>query len=51
LGEDDALGQVYQALNAPALQAAYRDAKRARRKFRDDEYPDRHAALHAAMGG
>jgi hypothetical protein len=36
---DDGLGRLYQALNAPKLEAAYRAAGRQRRKFRDDEIP------------
>jgi hypothetical protein len=36
---DDALGQVYQAINAPALEAAYRATARDRRKFAASEIP------------
>jgi hypothetical protein len=36
---DDALGQVYQAINAPALEAAYRATARDRRKFTAAEIP------------
>jgi hypothetical protein len=39
LDEDDALGRVYQALNAPALEAAYRATARERRKFSAEEIP------------
>lgn len=39
LEQDDALGRVYQAINAPALESAYRTARRDRRKFDDDEIP------------
>ena len=39
LREDDALGQIYQALNAPALEAAYRAARRERRKFSESDIP------------
>ena len=39
LGEDDLLGRVYQALNAPALESAYRASARDRRKFSDAEIP------------
>ncbi len=39
LREDDALGQIYQAINAPALEAAYRGTARERRKFSDTEIP------------
>ena len=35
----DLLGQVYQAINAPALEAAYRGTARDRRKFSSDEIP------------
>jgi hypothetical protein len=37
LHHDDLLGQVYQAMNAPALEAAYRGTARDRRKFTPDE--------------
>ena len=37
LHHDDLLGQVYQAINAPALEAAYRATARDRRKFSADE--------------
>lgn len=37
--DDDALGQLYQALNAPKLEAAYRATARQRRKFTPDEIP------------
>jgi hypothetical protein len=37
LQDVDALGQLYQALNAPALEAAYRATARDRRKFRPAE--------------
>jgi hypothetical protein len=33
LAEDDALGRIYQSINAPALEEAYRKARRDRRKF------------------
>jgi hypothetical protein len=36
---DDALGQLYQALNAPKLEAAYRATARLGRKFTVDEIP------------
>ncbi|MGA2441306.1 MAG: N-6 DNA methylase, partial [Tepidisphaeraceae bacterium] len=36
---DDALGQIYQAINAPALEAAYRATARDRRKFTAAEIP------------
>ena len=39
LDADDALGQVYQALNAPALESAYRATSKERRKFSADEIP------------
>ena len=39
LREDDALGRIYQALNAPALEAAYRAARRDRRKFAEADIP------------
>jgi hypothetical protein len=39
LKSDDALGQVYQAINAPALEAAYRGTARERRKFAPGEIP------------
>ncbi|HWE94848.1 MAG TPA: N-6 DNA methylase [Tepidisphaeraceae bacterium] len=39
LDEDDALGRVYQALNAPTLEAAYRATARERRKFSAEEIP------------
>jgi hypothetical protein len=37
--QDDALGQIYQAINAPALQRAYRATTRERRKFSAEEIP------------
>lgn len=37
--EDDALGRIYQALNAPALESSYRATARERRKFTQDEIP------------
>ncbi len=39
LQQDDALGQIYQAINAPNLERAYRATARERRKFTDDEIP------------
>lgn len=39
LKQDDALGQIYQAINAPALEAAYRGTARERRKFTASEIP------------
>ncbi len=39
LRDDDALGQIYQAINAPALEAAYRGTARERRKFAEAEIP------------
>src|SRR5688500_9232239 len=39
LARDDALGAAYQALNAPALEAAYRATARDGRKFTTDEIP------------
>ena len=39
LGQDDALGHIYQAINAPALEAAYRATARDRRKFTTAEIP------------
>jgi hypothetical protein len=39
LNQDDALGQIYQAINAPALEAAYRATSRTGRKFTADEIP------------
>jgi hypothetical protein len=39
LAEEDALGTFYQALNAPALEAAYRATARQGRKFSADEIP------------
>jgi hypothetical protein len=39
LNHDDALGQIYQAINAPALEAAYRATSRTGRKFTSDEIP------------
>lgn len=39
LHHDDLLGQIYQAINAPALEAAYRATARERRKFTADEIP------------
>jgi N-6 DNA Methylase len=39
LEQDDALGQIYQAINAPALEAAYRSTAHQRRKFTADEIP------------
>src|SRR5687768_377041 len=39
LNHDDALGRIYQALNAPALEAAYRAARRDRRKFTEADIP------------
>ena len=39
LRHDDLLGQIYQAINAPALEAAYRATARERRKFTADEIP------------
>jgi hypothetical protein len=39
LGADDCLGQVYQAINEPALAAAYRATSRSGGKFQDSEIP------------
>jgi hypothetical protein len=39
LSRDNALGEIYQALNEPALQRAYRATARERRKFLDSEIP------------
>lgn len=39
IGQDDALGQIYQAINAPALQRAYRATTLQRRKFTAGEIP------------
>jgi hypothetical protein len=39
LHHDDALGHIYQAINAPALEGAYRAARRDRRKFTEDDIP------------
>ncbi len=39
LRQDDGLGQIYQAINAPALEAAYRQTAIRRRKFRKSEIP------------
>ncbi|HTL28802.1 MAG TPA: N-6 DNA methylase, partial [Tepidisphaeraceae bacterium] len=39
LQQDDALGRIYQSLNAPALEASYRATTRERRKFKDSEIP------------
>jgi hypothetical protein len=39
LTRDDVLGAVYQALNAPALEAAYRATAQEKRKFTDAEIP------------
>jgi hypothetical protein len=39
LPRDDVLAAVYQALNAPALEAAYRATTRERRKFTAEEIP------------
>src|SRR5688500_10553318 len=39
LARDDALGAAYQALNAPALEAAYRATARDGRKFTPEEIP------------
>lgn len=39
LKSDDALGQIYQAINAPALEAAYRATAADRRKFTPAEIP------------
>lgn len=39
LSHDDALGQIYQAINAPALEAAYRATARTGRKFTSREIP------------
>ena len=36
---DDALGQIYQAINAPALEQAYRSTALQRRKFTPKEIP------------
>ncbi len=39
LAQDEALGQIYQAVNAPALESAYRAARRDRRKFTGADVP------------
>jgi hypothetical protein len=39
LRQDDGLGHIYQAINAPALEAAYRGTARERRKFKAGEIP------------
>ncbi|MGA3065482.1 MAG: N-6 DNA methylase [Tepidisphaeraceae bacterium] len=39
LAEDDALGRIYQAINSPALEAAYRATARTGRKFAPGEIP------------
>jgi hypothetical protein len=39
LDQDDALGRIYQAINAPALEAAYRGTARTGRKFAPKEIP------------
>jgi hypothetical protein len=39
LDDDDLLGKIYQAINAPALERAYRATTRERRKFQADEIP------------
>src|SRR5687768_6718570 len=39
LRQDDALGRIYQATNAPALESAYRAARRDRRKFTEQDIP------------
>ncbi len=39
LNQDDALGRIYQAINAPALEAAYRGTAWTGRKFRSEEIP------------
>jgi hypothetical protein len=39
LRQDDALGQIYQAINSPALEEAYRATALQRRKFTADEIP------------
>ncbi len=39
LNRDDALGEIHQALNAPALERAYRATTRERRKFSESEIP------------
>jgi hypothetical protein len=39
LNHDDALGRVYQAINSPALENAYRETARTGRKFSADEIP------------
>jgi N-6 DNA Methylase len=39
LNQDDALGRIYQAINAPALEAAYRGTARTGRKFTSGEIP------------
>jgi hypothetical protein len=36
---DDALGSIYQAINAPKLESAYRATAHSGRKFTDDEIP------------
>ena len=37
--QDDALGQIYQAINAPALESAYRATARDGRKFTAEQIP------------
>ena len=39
LNRDDALGEIHQALDAPALERAYRATTRERRKFSESEIP------------
>jgi N-6 DNA methylase len=39
LRQDDALGRVYQAINSPALETAYRETARTGRKFAEEEIP------------
>lgn len=39
LAHDDALGKIYQAINAPALETAYRATTQQRRKFSSEEIP------------
>jgi hypothetical protein len=39
LKADDALGRIYQAINSPALESAYRATARTGRKFSDEEIP------------
>jgi N-6 DNA Methylase len=39
LAQEDALGKIYQAINAPALESAYRATTQQRRKFSDAEIP------------